>query len=384
MALAVATSFPLASSGDHADGGSFFGPDSWAQSKVQPKPYTKDTKTNESRSNTSSVPLTGGISAYATEESSAPLMQGKACDSLPSQWQGTWHGALERNERRLSRETPAADARLLLSGEGAKASVKLVATTGGSNIAELEVVDNRRAREGDANPDIIFFHTGKNGHLLILPGARMHTHTQHGDVYVGGNGTELIGDNVRIGSSVNTGPGVSSQPQINYNSGGIQINGPTEFHDRFFKADERIGVNNTTQISAGRVDLGPAKMYPQGQTINVTGAADSGFTITRPGAASPAASPSTTITSMPYDMLSNANPSQTKTVMIAPGVYDQLSFSPIENPDGTTTGYREMLARYTALSPDKMLVQIFVGSVGPHSPAEFTMRGYLQKTPDTK
>jgi hypothetical protein len=334
---------------------------------------------DDSGANPSSTPLTGGVSAYATEESSAPLMQGKACDSLPSQWQGTWQGTIGQNHQRLSRETATADARNPhLAGEGAKVSVNLVATTGGSNIAELEVVDNHRAREGDPNPDIIFFHNGDKGHLLILLGARMHTHTQNGDVYIGGNGTELIGDHVMIGNSINTGPGLSNQRQINYNSGGIQINGPTVFNDRYFKADERIHVNDGTQINAGRVDIGPAKMYPGGQSIDITGSANDGFRISRPSADPSAAQPNT-ITSMPYDMLNKAHPANTTTVMVAPGVFDQRSLSPIQNPDGTISGYREMVARYTALSADTMFVQISVGSPGQNSTPDFSASGYLKK-----
>ena len=61
--------------------------------------------------------------------------------------------------------------------------------------------------------------------------------------------------------------------------------------------------------------------------------------------------------------------------MIAPGVYDQRTISPIEAQDGKIIGFREMVARYTALSPDRMLVQISVAN--PDKTGTFSMSGYL-------
>jgi len=354
-------------------------------SDAPPTPLTGEASDTSLQGGTNSTSLTGGVSAYAIAPSSAPLMQGKACNSLPRQWQGVWHGTLGHNEPDLVGQTSTADARNPhLTGQGAKVALNLAAVKEGSEIEELSVTDERRQQSGaDPTPDIIFFHDGGNGHLLVLPGARIHTHTQHGDVYIGGNGVELIGDNVVIGSPNSSSPAAQNpmNRQINYNNGGIQINGPTTFNDRYFKADERIKVADGTQITAGRVDISSAKMYPHGQTIDVIGSSTSGYTVTRLPALIPDTSDSSaqTIASPPYDMLKDAHPANSTTVMVAPGIYDQCTLSPIQAPDGSIAGYREMLARYTALGPDKMLVQISVGNPGQSASPDFSISGYLRK-----
>lgn len=347
---------------------------------------------NSDGMNASNRALQGGVSAYATTASSVPLMQGSACQSLPKQWQGVWKGSVELNQSALVKETALSDqGKPSLNEKAAQMSLKLGADDSGMQIRELTVTDV--GRSSDPTPDIIFFHGGPDGHLWVLPGAHIF---EHG---VGGTGDVSIGGNVFIGDGVHVGkPSMGSSAdqrffnqgtsQIEYNNSGITFGGQTTFNDRYFRADQRLQVNSGTTITAGRVDLDAAKMYPNGQTIGVTGNSGAGYTIERnaaldrsSGRSAPASANSSAAnqSNLPHDLLKDAHPAQSSTVMVAPGVFDQRTLSPIQAPDGTIVGYREMLARYCALGPDKMLVQISVGDPGQNASRGFSMSGYLLK-----
>jgi hypothetical protein len=313
-------------------------------------------------------PIQGGISAYANAPSNVPLMQGNATESLPQQWRGVWKGDVRVGDASLMKEIPTTDnASQYLHGKAAQLSLNLGKENDDMQIPELTVSD--KARGADPTPDIIFFHSGSHGHLWVLPGAHIFEHDADGTHSIAIGGNVFVGDGVHFGSSFGGGA-----PQIQHNNGGITFGGSTTFNDRYFKADDRTQFNDVSTITAGRVDLGAAKMYPNGQTIEVSGSSNDGYRLARPqnqssqGAASPT-------NSLAHDTLKDAHPANSVTVMIAPGVYDQRTISPVESPDGKIVGFREMVARYTALSPDRMLVQISVAN--PDQTGTFSMSGYL-------
>jgi len=338
----------------------------------------------EDNQSASDALLHAGVSAYANSPSSSPLMQGSACKSLPTQWQGVWKGSVRVNEPDLVKETPlAAQRKPLLNGNAARMSLKLGNDDGDMPIPELTVTD--LGGGNDPSPDIIFFHSGTNGHLWVLPGAHIFERgvAGTGDVSIGGN--VFIGDGVHVGRpSMGTPEDQRSMNQgssrIEYNNSGITFGGATTFNDRYFKADERLQVNNGTTITAGRVDLDAAKMYPNNQTIEVSGGSNTGFIIGRPlRGGDPDNSSAAGASNLPQAMLKDAHPARSTTVMVAPGVFDQRTLSPVQTPEGRFIGYREMVARYSALAPDKMLVQISVSNPGQNASHGFSMSGYLNK-----
>jgi hypothetical protein len=270
-----------------------------------------------------------------------------------------------------------------LTGKTAKMSLKLSGGDDGSKIPEISVTDN--GRRGDISPDIIFFRSGENGHLWVLPGAHIVERGENGvgDVHIGGN--VYIGDGVHIGkpwsgasadSSINRG-----QPLIDYHNSGITFGGPTSFNGRYFRSDDSLRIDRGTTITTDRVDIGAAKMYTNGQTIDVSGSSTSGYVIKR---TSDNTSPGTGhgdggANTLPQELLRNERIANSSTVMVAPGIFDQRTLSPIQSPDGRIVGYREMVARYSALGPDKMLVQISVSNPDKKDSQGFTMSGYLNK-----
>ncbi len=318
--------------------------------------------------------------------SSIPLMQGNACRSLPEQWKGLWKGSVRVNEAPLIRETPTIDQQnQILTGKTARMSLKLSGDNDGSKIPEISVTDNGRG--GDISPDIIFFRSGENGHLWVLPGAHIIEHGENGvgDVHIGGN--VYIGDGVHIGkpwsgtsadpNSINRG-----QPLIDYHNSGITFGGPTSFNGHYFRADDSLRIDRGTTITTNRVDIGAAKMYTNGQTMDVSGSPTSGYIIKR---TSDGASPengrgSGGANNLPNQLLRNERIAESSTVMVAPGIYDQRTLSPLQSPNGTIVGYREMVARYSALGPDKMLVQISVSDPDKNNTKGISMSGYLTKS----
>jgi hypothetical protein len=345
---------------------------------------------NGSDASINRTPITGGVSAYADAPSSIPLLKGNECLSLPEQWKGVWNGSVQLNDTPLVRQTPSLDQQNnYLTGKTAKMSFKLTAENEGPKIPVITVTEP--SRQNDLSPDIIFFRTGDNGHLWVLPGASIVERGENGvgDVHIGGN--VFIGDGVHIGTrtSVNTvsanptlaNPSLNNgqPPLIDYHNSGITFGGPTSFNGRYFRADNALSIENGTTIRTNRVDIGSAKMSTNRTTVDVSGTPSSGYIVNR------IANPATTgnargtgVGNLADAAVKDGRIARTYTVMVAPGVYDQRTMSPIENPNGTISGYREMVARYTALSPDKMLVQISISSPNPRDKG-LSMSGYLTK-----
>jgi hypothetical protein len=351
------------------------------------------------------TPISGGVVAYADAPSSIPLLKGNECLSLPEQWKGVWNGSVQLNDTALAKQIPSLDQQNNhLTGSTAKMSFKLAAESEGPKIPIITVTEPDR--QNDLSPDIIFFRTGDNGHLWVLPGASIVERGENGvgDVHIGGN--VFIGDGVHIGTrnSVNSASVNSVQakpasantvtanptsasasrnngqpPLINYHNSGITFGGPTSFNGRYFRADNALGIANGTTIRTGRVDIGSARMSTNGTTIDVSGTPSSGYIVNR--IANPVIAGNARGTgdgALTDTAVKDGRIAGTYTVMVAPGVYDQRTISPIENANGTIGGYREMVARYTALSADKMLVQISISSPNPKDKG-LSMSGYLTK-----
>ncbi len=331
------------------------------------------------------APISGGVSVYADAPTSLPLMKGNACRSLPEQWKGVWNGSVRLNDAPLLKETPLAGPNnQYLTGKAAKMSLKVSGDNDGLRIPEISVTDN--SRRGDISPDIIFFRSGENGHLWVLPGAHIVEHGENGvgDVHIGGN--VYIGDGVQIGkpwSGASADPNSINreQPLINYHNNGITFGGPTSFNGRYFRADDSLRIDRGTTVTTDRVDIGAAKMYTNGHTMDVSGSPTSGYIIKR---TSDGASPgngrgSGGANNLPNELLRDGRIAESSTVMVAPGIYDQRTLSPIQSPNGTIVGYREMVARYSALGPDKMLVQISVCDPDKNNTKGISISGYLTK-----
>ncbi len=301
------------------------------------------------------------------------LLHGSVCQALPGEWAGRWQGQVQLQEEKLAGNASQNQ----LSAAAVDFNLQLEAAKTGSQVFHLGVeqlssgtdsTENRQdaSRQQGPEPDIIFWHDHSHGHALFRNGA---------SVVIQGNGARAVQGN----------GGSADQNGISYNNGGIVFNGATTFHGHYFKADEQLTSNKNTAIQTDRLDIDGATMYPAGTPIQVKGNHESGYLINclRGSNLQPAKGAGSENQSVsPLELIGNKTKIlEMETTVISAGVFDQNSLAALLDKTGITCGYQRNQIRYTALSPQRMLVQATITNYRTDWTLQqvFTVSGYLRK-----
>jgi hypothetical protein len=345
------------------------------------------------------------LDAYAKTTSTAPFLQGTATQAMPSEWKGMWQGSVQLNEL----ESQSNGGRTL-NGSMVAVQLNLESAQYGTKIFELSVhqlasqIANERTEEhrqqqlqstggGEPDPDIHFWHTGNESHLLIKNGAQMQV---GGTMVVGGApGTNAIVDITGRGTSLGgfsgSTPGSSTMPSrdntenVNYDGNAITTSGATSFKGHYFKSDDRISLNGA-RIQTDRIDIGDQTTMTNGTTAVASGSRQSGYLLTRlQGDRLPAVTKTTLAPTAPQGPIALMGGREkllsTRTVRIAPGIYDVETVTRLGDQNPVGGGTRQIVSRYTALDPGRMTVQMTIKNFDNNSKLtdSFSTSGYVYR-----
>jgi hypothetical protein len=340
---------------------------------------------------------------------------------MPANWTGLWKGQVQMQALQGQTslfKTSTADLTLDLSAsKNGKTDVKQLlvsnvredktSLSAGANADDQDENKLKKMNGGgddDGDPDIIFQHDGNHSTMVIKNGAHVHVHGSmlagvepgsSASIYVGGSPPDLSNtDGIDGGrTTVRTGGGA-----IDYNQGGIVFGGPTEFEGRHFRSDAAIDVaHNAATIRAGRIDIAGHTVHPGG-TVVLEGDRHAGYMINDLGSAGPidvstlplianGAVAVTAATAPPagavqYQLLGSSQKLLKNALQaINANTIGQQTMIPLLDASGKISGYQQTSMRYTAVAPDRMLVQIGVNNYSPSYKLtkQFEISGYIDR-----
>jgi hypothetical protein len=346
-----------------------------------------------------------------------PPVRDSVSQALPGEWAGDWQGNVRLKQERLKgnidnnqlrggidknqltdnaniNQSPESPVQINLRLETAKMgsqvfNLRVEQLSGGTDTGQSGHGTSRNKQQ-EPEPDIIFWHDAKQGHLLVQNGA---------SIVIRGNGAI----DSQPGSPANpyaaTAPGVNAGARnaptsglvgtgrdgISYNNGGIVFGGQTEFRGHYFKADDQLSINDRTTVKTDRLDIDGTTRYPGGAPVQLRGSHESGYLINSLRGDSLDPKSNREIESgpaSPVELLgANTKVLHAEVIAVSQGVFDQKSLSALIGKNGVTNGYQQTLIRYTALSPERMFVQ---GTITNYRldwslDKEFSASGYLQR-----
>ncbi|MDR3613295.1 MAG: hypothetical protein P4L53_07000 [Candidatus Obscuribacterales bacterium] len=347
------------------------------------------------------------LDSYAKTTSTAPLLQGTVTQSMPFEWKGLWAGGVQLNElgaqsnggRTLNGSTINLQLNLESAQNGTKIfdlSVHQLASQVGSGSSEESRRQLQSSGANEPDPDIHFWHTGNESHLLIKNGASMHV---GGTMVIGGaSGTNSVVEITGRGSSLggfaggssnsNTIPSTDTTKNLNYDGNAISTTGATSFKGHYFKSDDRISLKGA-QIQTDRIDIGNQTTMTNGSTALASGDGRSGYFLSRlqgdriPSATLTASTaPTKTNLQGPINLIGGHEKLLSmKIVKIAPGIYDVETVTGLSDQNSPVGGSRQIISRYTALDPARMVVQMTIKNFDSNSRLTdtFTTSGYLYR-----
>jgi hypothetical protein len=342
------------------------------------------------------------LDAYAKTTRNAPFLQGTITRSMPIEWKGIWEGSGQFNE--LDAQS---NGTRVLHGSTLGIQLNLESAQSGTRVFDLSVrqlaseAANEHSEEPkqsgvstggvEPDPDIHFWHTGNQSHLLIKNGAQMQV---GGSMVIGdAPGTdavvEITGHGSSLGGIPGSNPGSSLQNEasrtgLDYNGDAIRTSGGTTFKGHYFKSDDRIAMNGV-KIQTDRIDIGNQTTMTNGITAVASGNGQSGYLLAHlQGQNLPVvaqASPRPLVPQGPVTLLGGRDKVlATKIIKVANGIYDMETVTRTGD-QSASGGTRQIVSRYTALAPGRMAVQMTIKNFDNNSKLidSFSTSGYVYR-----